>query len=852
MNNSLILTANARLAMHLSEQFDAQQQAHGHKVWQCPQIFTLNSWLQYCWQELQDSQLAESTPCLTPFQELNLWEQVISRSDIGGDLLRISETAKTARQAWGLLKKWRIEPNKHLFAQTQDGLAFYAWATEYQRLLAQLGVIDTDKVPDIIAERFADNTLAIVQHIQLAGFDTLTPQIQHLLDTLSNKGCKIEKLAQQTNQASVKKIGLNDTENEIHVMALWAKQQLSHNKDGRIACVVPNLEQLRPDIEFHFSELMSENDFNISIGLVLDSYPIIANAFFILRLIKGNLPLAELSTLLLSPFIGGAESEMTRRAQCDARLRGFGEFTISLRRLKSYAKYCPLLLHFLNKLKKPAREKSPSEWAAIFSQYLIDMGWPGERSLSSQEYQIVQRWQLLLSEFASLENVSPTLSHSQAVQILQQLAHTTLFQAQGSDTPIQILGVLEAVGIDYAKLWVMGLHDEVWPPSPKPNPFIPYSLQRQWDMPHASAEREYQFCQELTKRFSQSAAEVIFSYPVQEQDRELRESPLLKNFDETELQLTEDPTAALQIFASQDMEILEDDHAPAVTSDEKIRGGTFIFQAQAVCPFRAFAQVRLGATGLETPQSGLNAMERGTLLHSCLEYLWKDLQTYKALINLTKDEMNTLIDNSIELALQQHPAEQALGQRFIRIEKRRLHRLIERWLDLEKERGPFTVIAQEQDLKARIANLDINMQVDRIDQLDDGRHIIIDYKTGRTSPNAWFDERPEQPQLPLYCITSPQGIDGIAFGQVRIDDMRFKGIANEDPHIPGVVSVAEYQHEDIAASWQEQISTWQTILERLGNDFCAGKAEVAPKDPVTSCQYCECQNFCRIREHTDD
>jgi len=39
---------------------------------------------------------------------------------------------------------------------------------------------------------------------------------------------------------------------------------------------------------------------------------------------------------------------------------------------------------------------------------------------------------------------------------------------------------------------------------------------------------------------------------------------------------------------------------------------------QAACPFRAFAAHRLGAEGLQFPHTGLDALERGTLVHRVL------------------------------------------------------------------------------------------------------------------------------------------------------------------------------------------------------------------------------------------
>ena len=44
---------------------------------------------------------------------------------------------------------------------------------------------------------------------------------------------------------------------------------------------------------------------------------------------------------------------------------------------------------------------------------------------------------------------------------------------------------------------------------------------------------------------------------------------------------------------------------------------------------------------------------------------------------------------------------------------------------------PFTVIAREQKEEIDIEGIHVRMVVDRIDELADGRRIVIDYKTGQ-------------------------------------------------------------------------------------------------------------------------
>src|SRR6185369_6835094 len=129
-----------------------------------------------------------------------------------------------------------------------------------------------------------------------------------------------------------------------------------------------------------------------------------------------------------------------------------------------------------------------------------------------------------------------------------------------------------------------------------PNPFLPIGLQRLRGVPHASAERELEFCARLTQRLLQSAPDVVLSYPLRDEDRDLRPSPLiraqpeLKENDATPMRLYRDV-----IYSHAQCETIIDECAPVLEWGAEVRGGTALFRAQAACPFRAHAEFRLAA-----------------------------------------------------------------------------------------------------------------------------------------------------------------------------------------------------------------------------------------------------------------
>ena len=64
---------------------------------------------------------------------------------------------------------------------------------------------------------------------------------------------------------------------------------------------------------------------------------------------------------------------------------------------------------------------------------------------------------------------------AQALSRLGELAAASPFQVENEGAPIQIMGLLEATGLRFDHLWIMGLHDEALPAAANPNPFLPIS-----------------------------------------------------------------------------------------------------------------------------------------------------------------------------------------------------------------------------------------------------------------------------------------------------------------------------------------------------------------------------------------
>ena len=263
-------------------------------------------------------------------------------------------------------------------------------------------------------------------------------------------------------------------------------------------------------------------------------------------------------------------------------------------------------------------------------------------------------------------------------------------------------------------------------------------------------------------------------------------------------------------------------------------------ERQAECPFRAFAEFRLGSKSLESGEIGIAAADRGSAAHRALELLWAKLESYDHFIALPPDQLERIAAECARLALSRDAARQsAFQRRFLEMEQDRLKRLLLDWLHLERDRRPFTVVSQERKRTYEIGGILIDARIDRVDHLADGRDIIIDYKSTAPSITAWNDERPDEPQVPFYAISHNAKIGAVAFGQLMPGDLRFKGLASDADLLTGVKPSDELE---------QLINDWRPRLENLANEFREGIAAVDPKRGHKTCATCRLDALCRIRD----
>ena len=429
---------------------------------------------------------------------------------------------------------------------------------------------------------------------------------------------------------------------------------------------------------------------------------------------------------------------------------------------------------------------------------------------------------------------------------MYRLASTGQFQPESDPAPVQILGLFETSGLVFDRLWIMGMHDAAWPPPPRPDAFLPFRLQRKFDLPRSSPERELEFAHTLTARLVASAPSVVVSYPQREDDSDLRVSPLFQTLPEVEaeeLGILGSDRYVHALRESRRCEVVEDHNGPGL-AEASAGGGTSLFKLQAMCPFKAFAELRLGATELDEAETGLSALDRGLLIHRVLQRIWDVLGSHAGLLSTGDEQLADIVRRTVAAELYAFGRRRRAlrRERFREIEQKRVERVIAEWLQLERERQPFTVIQQEARRRVTVGGIDLSIRADRMDRLENGDFVVLDYKTGECSASDWFGSRPNDPQLPIYAVTAEAPVAGVFYGQLKTGKVAFRGVTDSEGLVPGVKPSRD------AVSIDQKIDGWQDVLDQLGEDFREGRAAVDPKDRRKSCQYCALPTLCRINE----
>jgi exodeoxyribonuclease-5 len=711
--------------------------------------------------------------------------------------------------------------------------------------------------------------------IEFAGFDQTAPQEKRLRDILMQRGVEVaDYITTAGEPAQIQYVCLEHSDAECRAAVAWAAQYLSEHPQATIAIVTPRLSDVRNQLadlldDVFYPESMRPSlaamprRYNFSLGTPLAQQPLIQAALNLLRLVTAyQLAYADVSAMLLSPFWSASQQEADARALLDARMREklpmqftLASFIAFVQKQHDDGLNLAQLLHDLKSViaAMPSKASDASQWGSLLDHLLDHLRWPGERNISSLEYQAMNAWQKALQQLAQLDVLGKRITANQAVAYLQQICTNQVFQPETEQVPvIQILGIMEGLSAPVDAIWCMHMNDHVWPPPARPNPLLPAFIQRLAGLPNADDSVQATFAATIHQRLLHSARVLIFSSSRTEGESQLRASPLMQNIPtlNTELLLAETLAEQLSAKTHQTLVHIDDHMAPIVSEGEHVSGGTGLLKAQAVCPAWAFYQYRLGAKALKVPTSGLDSITRGSLVHDVLERFWLK-RHFADLRDMSIDDFTKALKQAVTHTLEAFVAESDVASpAILELEHERLLKLIGDWLQFEKERGVvFKIVGCEVAKVVQICGIEVHLKIDRIHQLENGSLEFIDYKTGQVpKTKSWGEDRITEPQLPIYAsfyADNMHSVSGIYFGMVKTADHEFSGLG--ETNFEAEQSKRKPTFTQNFVDWPHLLNNWKASIEAIALELRAGEAATRFNDE-TELMYCEVTTLLRLPE----
>jgi len=832
--------------------------AAGRRVWAAPPVLTVKEWLRRSCEQLAQEAPEQWPRLLGEAEGWLLWREA-ARAAGAAEVLDEGALAQALERAHELAADWGIALGGA--GEGSEPALLERAARHFAARCRELGAA----TPGALVTRLTTDTAGAAW---LAGFGALPPRLAALARPAPADTAPLGE-ARAAYPAS--------PEAEQEAIAAWCRERLLRQPDARLLIVVPGSPGARERLAARITEELDPGALGagpeaaplagIEGGRPLDQASLIEQALSALRLLSGRaLELEPLAAWLMSP--GWTTPALAERAALVQSLRERRVVGLELRELRGAlglltASRTVSGRELDGRLQRAAAAlpegRAPlRRWSERFARALERLGWPGPCAAGGAAAQTRLRFAQLLEEFGSLDAVTGALERAAAVSLLGALAHHSAYRFADEDAPVRISPFLSDPVIGYDGIWVAGASADVLPQPLGPDPFLLLPAQRRAALPAASIAGRRAEAERLLFAWRASAPQVVLSVPDREGDLALEASALMSALAPYQGSA---PRAWLTLALRRRglTESVPDDSGPRFTALRPLPGGTRSVTLQNACPFRAFAELRLGARAPERAEPGVAADQRGLLLHAALQELWQRLGDSATLAGLGAQPLAALISECVDraarpLALNRPPRRrrgrprteaqlelfEALPRALAR-ECRRAEILILELLKLELTRGPFTVEATEEPLELELAGGRLIMRVDRIDATESGR-VILDYKSGRATPSDWYGERPSHPQLLAYLAATSETVCALAALHVNAREIRFAGVAAQDGTLPRVRAVPAE-----SGGWPRQRERWIAVIEQLISAFLAGDARVDPAPGA--CEFCHLPTLCRIGAH---
>lgn len=316
---------------------------------------------------------------------------------------------------------------------------------------------------------------------------------------------------------------------------------------------------------------------------------------------------------------------------------------------------------------------------------------------------------------------------------------------------IQIMGFLETRCLDFEQVYLLSANEGKLPDTPSQNSFVPYNLRKGFGLPTLEDKDSivsYHFYRLLQRC---STAHIIYNSSLKEDGnvgevsrfvrqlrfylRDLHNLPNIRIHD-VQIGLATPYTPPSPILVRKDEKIQTLLEQKYFSRSSRYISATALTTYLA-CPLRFYFKYILQLKEPEGVEENMEAGTLGSILHSTLEYIYKEFEgrmVDSKRLQEIRNQLKPYLKKAF--AANQTDWEQAQGMNFLMRDV--LERLCGKILNQDLESEPFSILfLEEEHLFETSLNLGdhtvkLNGKFDRVDRIEaTGRIRIIDYKTGR-------------------------------------------------------------------------------------------------------------------------
>jgi ATP-dependent helicase/nuclease subunit B len=866
---TLMVVPHRRLARQVWHKQRLANLTRGRAAWEPLPLVTLPDW----WSELfQNLWLPYAlAPSLV---RLALWQKAI---DAGPPLEGAApdlEWAQALDDAHGLLLRHALP----LDTPGPGDTPLVRWRREvtriYGALLREEGWLTPEEVPGYLQGALEQGRIPLPDRILVVGLKTTAPLEEAWLEAVARQ-VPVTRLFIRGNPENLRQgLVLPDRDEEM----AWVASRLlechhEHLPLHRLAVTSPVMDSYAPRFQKVLQELLGPAvgeagcAYNLSQGPFLANTPLWKAALLPLTFVAQEERREDLVALLLSPYYQALIPYQGLLASWD-RLFRESRVAQGWEHLKAAAARGSTGVPALNGILAGLEEMwahptlsaaTGKAWAAWLQEAWTRLGFPG--GLVEGEKIQFERTKAMLGEFAAAlgEEVLPPAG---ALSWLQHGMKDDVLPGPGvQEAGVQVLGWLEMRGLDFDRVFCLGMNSGNFPGGARPLPLLSRAEREQ--VLGGTQESQDQFAREQFDSFLGTAPLLTLTRPAQENQEPQVGTPFfLQVWEECRLPLLSRPDGAwVRVpFVQAALAHPEGGEAP-----RELQGTLTLALPQELrvtqvgnalgCRFRFVLQNLLGLRELPEIESGLDPRERGQKLHEVLARFVKMAAPElpppaeaEALLRQAAQEVLGTAAADVHWQAEWHrwfgdEATPGLLPAWLARERERLAQGW-RWLGAEVAFRGLTRPGWPFTLRGRLDRLDFHPET--------GELIVWDYKTGAIPSGAQVFEKGEEFQLPGYLWAVREGHTPVDLGEVNLLCAGFISLkSSREDHL---------QHQDFSGNkdrWAEVLSAWEEDVRLLGELLTAGDLRPAPCPAPTrrddgACRYCNFELICGVNLEPGD